>query len=85
MHDHFLLPIRFEVGGFRPTLERAQFPSTPSNVTQQFLEIGHNRGLWPSLDSVLSAGSLNDENTATRWGAFCAPGSRYALALKSEW
>ena len=28
---------------------------------------------------------LNAENAATRWGAFYASGSRYALALLSEW
>ena len=36
--------------------------------------------MWHSLDSVFGAGSFNDENE----GAFYAPKSCHALALKSE-
>ena len=54
-------------------------------MAPQFLATEQTRGLWPSLHSVFSAGSFNAENAATRWDAFCAYGSRYALALQSGW
>ena len=64
-------------------MERAQFLSTPNNAALLLLAAEQTRGLWPSLDQVFGAGSFSAENAATRWGAFCASGSRYALALES--
>ena len=54
-------------------------------MAPQFLATEQTRGLWPSLDSVFGAGSFNAENAATRWDAFYASLSRYALAPHSEW
>ena len=85
MHDRFALPVRLGGGGFRPTAERALFLNTLNNVAPQLLATERTRGLWPSLDSVFGAGSFNADNAATRWDAFYASGSRFALALRSEW
>ena len=79
MRDRFVLPVRLGGGGFRPTVERAQFHNTPNIAAPQFLAAENTRGLWPSLDSVFGAGSFGAENAATRWGASYAPGSRHAL------
>ena len=85
MRGRFVLPVRPGGCGFRPTVERAQFLDTPNNVASQFLATEQTWGLGPSLDSAFGAGSFNADNAATRWGAFCASGSRYALALQSGW
>ena len=85
VHDRFALPVRLGGGGFRPTAERALFLNTLNNVAPQLLATERTRGLWPSLDSVFGAGSFNADNAATRWDAFYASGSRFALALRSEW
>ena len=79
MRDRSVLPVRLGGGGFRPKVERAQFPNTPNNVAPQFLATEQTRGLWPSLDSVIGAGSFNAMNAVTRWGAFYASGSSYEL------
>ena len=54
-------------------------------MNPQFLTTGQTRSLWPSLDSVFGAGSFSADNAASKWDAFCASGSRYALELQSEW
>ena len=54
-------------------------------MAPQFLKTEHTQGLWPSLESVLGAGSFNEENIGERWTAFYASDSRYATGLKSEW
>ena len=67
VRGRFVLPVRSEGGGFRPTAKRAQFLSTPNNECPKSLATGHTRGLWPSLDSVFGAGSFSAEYGATSW------------------
>ena len=64
VRGRFVLPVRLEGGGFRPTAERAQFLNTPNDAAPQFLAAQNTRGLWPSLDSVFGADSFNAENAA---------------------
>ena len=81
MRDRFVPPVSTGCGAFRPAVTRVQCNSTSNNVSPQFLETEHTRGLWPSLDSAFGAGFFNDGNAATRWGVFYGPGSRHAQAL----
>ena len=50
VRDRFVLPVGLGGGGFRPTVERAQFFNTPSNAAPQPLATELTRGLLPSLD-----------------------------------
>ena len=85
VHDFFTAKTRHGGAGYRPTEVRAQFLNTFNKVAPQFLKTEHTQGLWPSLESVLGAGSFNEENIGERWTAFYASDSRYATGLKSEW
>ena len=85
VHDLFTAKTRHGGAGYRPTEVRAQFLNTFNKVAPQFLKTEHTQGLWPSLESVLGAGSFNEENIGERWTAFYASDSRYATGLKSEW
>ena len=55
---------------------------TSLQQNEHFLATEQTRGLWPSLDSFYGASLFNAENATTRWDAFCASGSRYALTLQ---
>ena len=45
VRDRFLLPVRQGGGGFRPTVERAQFLNTLNNAAPQFMAREQARGL----------------------------------------
>ena len=84
MCDRFVLPVWLGGGSFRPTVGRAYFPNTSSNVAPQFLATEETWGLWPSLDSLFGASFFNAENAANRWDAFYTSETRCAMALQSE-
>ena len=45
VRDRFAIPVRLGGGGFRPTVERLQFLTTPNNVAPHFLATEQTRGL----------------------------------------
>ena len=47
VRDRFVISVRLGCGGFRPPVERVQFPNTPSNEATQFLATEQTEGLWP--------------------------------------
>ena len=83
VHDLFSLKTKRGGGGYRPTVQRAQYLNTVNNVLPQLL--ANETGLWRSLESIPGKESFTKENSSNRWNTFINSGSAYAKALVSEW